>query len=301
MEDGQMLGTLKNWTILPTRIARQNTSAAQPSTEAGLTLLECLIAIAVVGITASLILPPLLLSANTRVQNRRAEQAFQLAQEEINRLQTLAANEQHQVGRLPAVATTGYFRNNQTATSIQNVPPPRGGWWQSPNKMRSTTQRCNTYAPFNPSPSAAPTAVDIVPLNQALAIDVDGDCQPDFFMQTFRDSGTYSDLEMGASTTPSATSRPTVFRAVARVYSNVPNRTNSWTTMATPVVPASLQFTRGEGNQRERPLAVMSSLITWSSASFSSCALQYHMASENGLALAPEVTSRCRGDVAQIR
>lgn len=296
-----MLGTLKHWTTVSTRMARQNTRAAQPSTEAGLTLLECLIAIAVIGITASLILPPLFLSAGTRVQNRRAEQAFQLAQEEINRLQTLAANEQHQVARLPAVAPTGtgYFRNNQAATSIQNVPPPRGGWWQRPNKMRSTTRSCNTYAPFNPSATLA--TVDIVPLNQALAIDVDGDCQPDFFMQTFRDAGTFSDLELGASATPTATSRPTVFRAVARVYSNVPNRTNSWNTMPTPVIPASLQFTRGEGNQRERPLAVMSSLITWSSVSFSSCALQYHMASENGLSLAPDVTNRCRGDVAAIR
>ncbi|MBD1911292.1 MULTISPECIES: type II secretion system protein [unclassified Leptolyngbya] len=296
-----MLGTLKQWKTLPGRMTKLNASAAKPSTEAGLTLLECLIAIAVIGITASLILPPLFLSAGTRVQNRRAEQAFQLAQEEINRLQSMVTNEQHQVSRLPAAATTGYFRNNQQSASIQNVPPPRGGWWRS--KIRSTTASCsNNYVPFNPSPNAVNTAVDIVPVNQVLAIDVDGDCQPDFFMQEFRDFGTYSDLEMGASpvAAPPSTARPTVFRVVVRVYSNVPNRTNSWGSMTTPVLPASLQFTRGEGNQRERPLAVMSSLITWSSSQFASCSLQYHVASENGLTLPTEVTNRCRGDVAQI-
>jgi len=259
--------------------------------------MECLIAIAVIGITAALILPPLFLATGTRVQNRRADQAFQLAQEEINRLQTMTANEAHQRSRLPLPATTGYFRNNQGANSIQNVAPPVGGRWGS--KLRSSAN-CNNYIPYNPSNPAA--AVDQIPLNQALAIDVDGDCAPDFYMQAFRDFGTYSDREIGAASaaSPPATARPTVFRAVVRIYSTVPQRQNTWSTMARPVLPASLQFTSGEGNQRERPLAIMSSLITWSGAPFATCGLQYHMAQESGTTLNSVVSNRCRTDIAQI-
>jgi len=271
----------------------------KPSTEDGLTLLECLIAIAVVGITAALILPPLFLATGTRVQNRRAEQAFQLAQEEINRLQAMAANGDHQRNRLPVAAVTGTFRTNLAAGSIRQVPPPRGGPWGG--EMRSASGSCNTYAPFNPSNPAA--VVDIVPLNQALAIDVDADCTADFYMQVFRDFGTYSDREIGTGSlaSPPPTARPSVFRAAVRVYSTVPNRApTSWASMPAPVIPASLQFTSGEGNQRERPLAVMNSLITWSSAPFAACAMQYQTATETGLTLATADINRCRGDVAQI-
>jgi len=86
------------------------------SSESGVTLLECLIGIAVIAITATLILPPLFIASASRVQNRRAEQAFQIAQDEIDRIQTLVASGRHDPANLPASA--GAFTNGA------NVAPP---------------------------------------------------------------------------------------------------------------------------------------------------------------------------------
>jgi len=269
------------------------------ATDAGITLLECLIAIAVVGITASLILPPLFLATGTRVQNRRAEQAFQLAQEEINRLQTMTANGNHQTRRLTATATTSgnYFNmGGGGGTVISNIAPPAGAWG---NEVQSSSGACDTYNPFNPSDLDA--AVDVPPANRALRIDVDGNCQPndsnDFYMQVFRDFGTYSDFEVGR-VADAAQRRPTVYRTVVRVYSAVAAR--DWGGLLTPVVPASLQFTRGEGNQGEYPLAIMNSLITDSSTADSSCATLYHTAREKGETLPNADINRCRRAVSLI-
>lgn len=53
--------------------------------EEGLTLLEVLMAIIVVGISVSAVTPAFVLALATRVQSQRAEQAMQLAQEAIDR------------------------------------------------------------------------------------------------------------------------------------------------------------------------------------------------------------------------
>ena len=53
--------------------------------EAGLTLLEALMAIIVIGITVSAITPAFVLALATRVQSQKAEQAMQLAQDEIDK------------------------------------------------------------------------------------------------------------------------------------------------------------------------------------------------------------------------
>ncbi|NET10377.1 MAG: type II secretion system protein, partial [Symploca sp. SIO2B6] len=59
------------------------------SSEEGLTLLECVVAIAVIALTGAMIGPPLVMAAATRVQNRRAEQAQQLAQGEVDRIRAM--------------------------------------------------------------------------------------------------------------------------------------------------------------------------------------------------------------------
>lgn len=273
---------------------------ASASGEEGITLIECLIAIAVVGITSAIILPPLFVAAGTRVQNHRAEQAMQLAQEEINRLQTMSMNEVHQNDRIPATATGNnvYFTMTGAGNPVQDVDPPGGPW---AGELRSPNTTCNTYTPFDPNnPNAA---VDVVPLNNALAIDLDGDCGSDFYMQVFRDFGTYSDREEATRTQPQR--RPTIYRAVVRVYSrailtDVGDNFSAFRPLTDPVLPASLQFTSGQGNQRERPLAVMTSLISWSSAPFANCGMRYHVAQESGTSLPTQQRTNCRGDVAQI-
>jgi type II secretory pathway pseudopilin PulG len=57
--------------------------------EQGLTLLECLVAIVVVTAVISAITPPIMLTVATRVQNRRADQAKQLAQGAVDRVRRL--------------------------------------------------------------------------------------------------------------------------------------------------------------------------------------------------------------------
>lgn len=287
MERPQKKTRRQSW--LPYLVQR---SGKKASTDAGITLLECLIAIAVVGITAGLILPPLFLSTGTRVQNRRAEQAFQLAQEEINRLQTMTANGNHRVRRLPTAVTASgaYFdMGGGAGTAIPNVAPPTGAWG---SKVRSSGA-CNDYSPFNPSLPEA--AVDIPPSTQALRIDVDGDCanndSDDFYMQVFRDFGTYTDAETGRIADANQR-RPTAYRAVVRIYSAVAAR--NWGGLVRPVVPASLQFTRGEGNQSEYPLAIMNSLMVDGSVPDSSCVVLYHTAQETGNTLPNADRNRCR-------
>ena len=56
----------------------------------GLTLIECLVAIAVIGLTAAVIAPVMVFSVATRLQSQRAEQAIQLAQGEVDKIRLLA-------------------------------------------------------------------------------------------------------------------------------------------------------------------------------------------------------------------
>lgn len=226
-------------------------SVPQPaSSEAGVTLLECLIAVAVIGVTSALILPPLFVAAASRVQNRRAEQALQIAQGEVDRIQTMVASGYHTPARLPAVGTTS------GTVSLSTVAPPTGATGSFLKSVKTSAGGCNTYR--NES----------IPLNQALRIDVDGDCTPDFYMQVFRDD--VSTNRAGPITNP-----PNNFRLAVRVYSALalPN----FGSMTTPVVPASLQITSGQGNQRLRPLAVLYSQVVWSDQSASLCELHQQL------------------------
>ncbi|MEM9817765.1 MAG: prepilin-type N-terminal cleavage/methylation domain-containing protein, partial [Cyanobacteria bacterium P01_D01_bin.6] len=56
------------------------------SDESGLTLIECVMAIVVVGLMGAAIAPMMVASVATRVQSQKAEQALELAQGEIDRV-----------------------------------------------------------------------------------------------------------------------------------------------------------------------------------------------------------------------
>ncbi len=58
--------------------------------EAGLTLVECIVAIVVVGLVGAAIAPAMVVSVATRVQSQRAEQALQLAQAQVDRTRAFA-------------------------------------------------------------------------------------------------------------------------------------------------------------------------------------------------------------------
>lgn len=229
------------------------------TTEKGLTLLECLMAVAVMGLTISLVLPPLLIGAATRVQTRRAEQALQLAQGEVDRIRSLVALNRHTVDALPDVG------NN---TAIRSVSVPGS----ASSEVKTSAATC-------------PTGVSItrytgtkVTYNKALLVDVDADCRPDFLMQVFRTDGKFSPTQLNL---PSAGQRrPSEFDLGVRVYSILAGRTDS--TNATPggnltglnATPASLGLTSGQKNQLSSPLAVLYTNISWSDRDGTLCSYQ---------------------------
>ena len=235
-------------------------SVNQPtSSQAGVTLLECLIAVAVIGITSALILPPLFVAAASRVQNRRAEQALQIAQGEVDRIQTMVASGYHTVqpiNRLPAIGTTS------ATVGLNTIAPPSVASSILKSVKTAITGGCNTY-----------TGQQIA-LNQALSVDVDGDCTADFYMQVFRDDVSTNRAPWPTNAPPPP---PNNFRLAVRVYSAL--ALTNFGSMSTPVLPASLQITSGEGNQRLRPLAVLYSQAVWSDQSASLCELHEQLGS----------------------
>lgn len=215
---------------------------APNSTEQGLSLLECLMAIAIILLTAAMITPPLFIATATRVQNRRAEQALQVAQGQIDRYQVLMSKGQNTQALLPAIVT-----GNITA-----APAPSG----AAQSLKSVAS-CNTYNDQQ------------IPASQVLLVDLDGDCQPDFLMQTFREAGRIPDSD-NAALRPSGQNRATVFRVGVRVYSFLAN--GNWANLQT--TQASLQITNGQGSQRTRPLATLYTTMYWSDRNFSLCEIQ---------------------------
>jgi type II secretory pathway pseudopilin PulG len=205
-------------------------------------------AVAVIALTAAMITPPLFIAAATRVQNRRAEQSFQLAQGEVDRIQVLVARGDHTSSALPALSNaatnpgTGQvdLRNTQNPTTIPA------------NVLDSVNPTCNTYRDQS------------LALAQVRPIDVDGDCQADFYMQVFRTAGPVSNSEFSSGGT-----RPTRFQLGVRVYSFLAK--DQITGGGLRPDQASLVLTSGNGSQRTNPLAVVYTDIRWSERSSTAC------------------------------
>lgn len=211
--------------------------------QAGLSLLECLVAIAVTVLSLAIILPPLFVAAGSRVQSRRAEQAFQIAQAEVDRIQSLVERNAHVLPSLPP-ATTG---------PVASTPPPTG-----PIAALRSVKDC-------PTPYMG-TQAQLGTVRNAVPVDIDGDCGADFFMQVF-----IADLQ-GVANPIEPTERPEAFRLGVRVYSVAAN--GNWGNM-TDATPASLQFTSGFGQQSTRPLVALYPQIVSTNTSASLC--DYHL------------------------
>ena len=160
---GKVLGRLK------INVKSDNEHNSSRSSEAGLTLIECLVALVVIAVTAATITPMMVYAVATRVQNQKTEQAMQIARGEIDKIRLVVEQGGDYSTRLGELSlfSTG------ASTSLVLVPPP---------------------ASFI-SASSAVTAVD-----QARRLDIDGDNDTDFAVQLFRDKG----IEIGADNTPIA-------------------------------------------------------------------------------------------------
>ena len=130
----------------------------RPTSEAGLTLIECLVAISVIATSVAVITPAVVLAVATRVQTQRAEQAFQVAQAEVDRIKLIVergGNYTLNIANAPLANKIDDF-NNATL-----VPSP-------------TTINANTYA---------------TTLTATKPIDLDDDGNDDFAVQIFRTEG----------------------------------------------------------------------------------------------------------------
>ncbi|WP_416676230.1 type IV pilus modification PilV family protein [Egbenema bharatensis] len=256
--------SLKSHPFKPLKALRQRwrTQSTCPTptpkkSEQGLSILECLIAVAVLGLTVGLVLPPLVIASATRVQTRRAEQALQLAQGEIDRIRVLVERNQHTPARLPAVAPAG--------GSLEAVQPPGAAF----NQLKTPASNC-------PPGITRYTNNAQIPSDRALLIDVDGDCNADFMMQTFRTQGSTTISERADQR------RPSEFRMGVRVYSITAGRVDATrqrvqlggnlTNLQTQ--QANLTLTSGEGNQLRRPLAVVYTRMSWGDRDSTLCEYQ---------------------------
>lgn len=215
------------------------------STEKGLTLLECLMAVTVMGLTISLVLPPLLIAAATRVQTRRAEQSLQLAQGEVDRIRNLVAINRHNLSSLP---------EKISGSSIESAAAPT----QVSSEIK-TSGNCSGSTFVRTPPPLSPTTV--------LKVDIDADCQPDLLMQVFRTEGKFADEQLNKT---EGERRPAEFDLGVRVYSivaqsNLGNLDRQ---------QASLGLTNGQKNQMKAPLAVLYTRISWSDRDGTLCSYQ---------------------------
>lgn len=230
------------------RAVAEGNRQGKPS-EQGVTLLECLMAIIIIGLTVAMTTPPLFVATATRVQNRRAEQALQIAQGEIDRIQTLVQRGRHTPASLPINAGPGI--NVRPPINLNTVGAPTA----IASELKSVNPARNTYTGRQ------------LGLTEALPVDIDGDGEADYLMQVF-----IGNIRRAAGQTNYAT-----FQTGVRVYSVLArNNIGSLQTQQ-----ASLQLTTGQGSQRTRPLAVLYPNVAWSDRSFALCEYQRQDAARN--------------------
>jgi prepilin-type N-terminal cleavage/methylation domain-containing protein len=211
------------------------------SQAAGFTLIESLVAIIILSITVVSVIPPIFWATATRVQNRRAEQAVQLAQSEIDRVRVAVERKTASPNQLPP--RVGASLSPKDAPAPTTVVPQG-------TKMRSPVPACNRD---DGQQASAVTEVILVdtdpePLGQA--------CKAEFMIQTFRGRG----LQIDTTTTA-----PDSFVMGVRVYSiaaeaNVRNG-------KADTKKGTLRGGTGLGTQQIRPLATQYSTIVRSNQS----------------------------------
>lgn len=198
----------------------------------GFTLVESLMGILVITVVLVTITPTIVISTATRVQNRRAEQAMQIAQAEVDRIRVFVEQGGAYTAQLPPVYS-GTITNNNIAT------------------VAAPTTFVNAIN-INASRELANAST------KAFGVDIDKDTQADYYVQIFRDgddsakvTGATGDITLVA------------FQLGVRVYSKVAK------VGSLQIQPASLQFTTSSGSQEFKPLAVAYTTVARSDAKVS--------------------------------
>lgn len=228
----------------PSRLALHLLSHLRESSrnsEAGLSLIECLVAIIIITLTVVAITPPIMLATATRVQTRRADQANQVAQGEIDRVRTLVERGKYTVADLPEPVAN---IDAAVATSATNVV------------LSSAVCAPGNYPGLVPTPAA-----------QVVPVDINGDCQTDYWMQVFRTD----------SNPPPGETVPFSFQMGVRVYSAYEGETAPPTLdkVRSSLVSGTNSRDRVNGGGAERrPLAVLISTINRGGSDKSLCSIR---------------------------
>ncbi len=214
-----------NKTFSPSYFSQQ----IKHSSNSGLTLIECLVAIFIIALTSASIGPVAILAVATRVQNQKSEQALQLAQGEIDRVRLIVEREAtYSDSELKLFESSSAPLGTEIATA---VGPPTA-------LVNKTSWESPTYSPASEFAGKE--------------IDTNADGTPDFVVQSFRGES--------VSVTPTGTTvaMPVAFDMGVRVY-DYGAVTNSDGTIVSGLEtdPAGLAFTSGEGERGRKPLAVV--------------------------------------------
>ena len=102
---------LQKWAVQTSQTNKQKSS------QRGLTLLEVLIGILIISVVVVASTPALILSVATRVQARRAEEAFNIAQQQAQQIELLVEQGDYKKEDLPSVASIINSQNASEASA----------------------------------------------------------------------------------------------------------------------------------------------------------------------------------------
>jgi len=227
------------------------------SSEAGLSLIECLVAIIIITLTVVSITPPIMLATATRIQARKADLARQIAQGEIDRIRMLVERGGYVATDLPPSIGNNIINvtNAPAATVAPTASPSAASPLLSPAPCGRTAGNLTSYYP--------PTTTQL-PSTNLVQVDVDGDCRPEYVMQVFRTVGF----------TPTGEAVPFSFEVGVRVYTYYPGQTfpTLLTDRASQIMGMGPRET-ATASQR-RPMATLQSRMIRNDSSKSLCQLR---------------------------
>jgi prepilin-type N-terminal cleavage/methylation domain-containing protein len=237
--------------------AKPEAKLALPTTradqQAGLTLIECLVAIVILAIVGAIIAPAMVISVATRVQSQKAAQALDIAQSEIDRVRLLVERGDDYVSQLPPQLPDSEIDALNNELELAQVDGPNQAGLFDFAAWQDGSVNWDTFT-------------------QSFAVDIDDDGSPDFAVQSFRTPGQTVD---GTDATD-----PVAFIVGVRVYEHRAVDNASGNLSANP--QASLTMTSGEGNRLELPLATLYSSIALSEDAQAFCSYIDYLSTTSG-------------------
>ncbi|HEY9735469.1 MAG TPA: type II secretion system protein [Trichocoleus sp.] len=225
------------------RLLKSSRTDSSNSCDEGLTLIECLVAIVMVGLVMGTVTPALVISTATRLQSQRTEQALRVAQAEIDQVRTIVERGTYSVTDLPQ-STTAAISETRTlpGTSRQYlIEYPDRVAGPNTSNLRGASTAYTGLGPFD-----------------ARQVDIDGDGNADLAVQVYRSPGRRNPTS----------SVPVNFAMGVRVYDISAFETNSGTLLTDQTRGG---ITGGEGDRGRLPLAVLYTSISKGDAGNSYC------------------------------